>query len=80
MENRTKQEEYLSPGFAVFNLHVNDAGQKADAEFKRMFGQEVFDKVIAPCHKKGIMSIFEKRPDLHTSAWVTLCTYFVNQE
>lgn len=65
--------------FAVFNLHVNDAGKKADAEFIAQFGQAKFDEVIAPFHKNGIMSIFNSQPLPMTMAWVALVTFFVNQ-
>lgn len=70
--------ERLTPHFAVFNLHVNGAKEKADAEFKSQFGEEAFDKFIAPLHEGGIMAIFNQKPSKYTLPWVTLCTYFVN--
>lgn len=72
--------ERLGPEFSVFNLHVNDGGKRADAEFVAQFGQEAFGQHIAPRHKEGIMSIFHKQPNIHTSAWVALCTAFVNEK
>ena len=70
----------MSSGFAVFNLHVNDGGKKADAEYIAQFGQESFDTIIKPRHEAGIMSIFDNYPTPEIAAWVTLCTYFVNVE
>ena len=65
--------------FAVFNLHKNDAGKRADAEFVAQFGWTPFEEEILPLHKAGIMSIFNKEPSYYTSAWVALVTYFVNE-
>lgn len=70
----------MDPGFAVFNLHVNDAGARADAEFVAQFGQDAFDTEIAPLHEAGIMSIFSLRPTPRTAAWVALVTAFVNED
>jgi hypothetical protein len=72
--------ELMSANFAVFNLHVNDAGKRADREFIRQFGVEEFDEHIKPYYDDGIMSIFEEPPNWATSAWVTLVTYFVNED
>lgn len=68
----------LDAKFSVFNLHTNDAGKKADAEFIAQFGQVKFDKIIKPLHEQGIMSIFDSKPTIYTAAWVVLCSYFVN--
>lgn len=72
-------EERMTHEFAVFNLHCNDAGNRADAEFIAQFGQRVFDRHIAPSHKEGIMSIFDKPANRYRVAWVTLVTAFVNE-
>lgn len=68
-----------SHNFAVFNSHINDASNKADAEFIAQFGQEAFDEHIKPHHENGIMGIFNESPSLHTMSWVVLCTCYVNQ-
>jgi hypothetical protein len=68
----------MDAGFALFNLHVNDAGKRADAEFIEQFGQAKFDEVIAPLHEEGIMAIFNSDPTPETSAYVALVTAFVN--
>lgn len=75
-----EKNERMDTYFAVFNLHVNDAGGRADAEFIKQFGQEKFDEEIAPLHKKGIMSIFQKDPTMFTMAWATLVTAYVNED
>jgi len=72
-------EDGMSPGFAVFNLHVNNAGNRADHEFKRIFGEKCFKRVIAPLHEEGIMSIFDTKPTMHRMAWVAMVTGFVNE-
>lgn len=73
-------EARLSQSFAVFNLHVNDAGKRADAEFRAQFGDEAFEKHIAPRHAEGIMSIFGRKPNPQTAAWVALCTAYANEK
>jgi hypothetical protein len=78
MTNQT--EERMDHQFAVFNNHVNDAGDRADAEFIAQFGQERFDEIIAPLHEEGIMAIFGTEPTIYTMAWVTLCAAYVNEE
>jgi hypothetical protein len=70
----------MSPHFAVFNLHVNNAGEKADAEFIRTFGQKRFDRYIKPHHDKGIMSIFDVPPGTYRLVWVMMVTAIVNAE
>lgn len=76
---RTTGAERMDPGFAVFNLHVNKGGERADAEFIAQFGQDTFDAHIAPLHESGIMSILGADPKPEHVAWVTLCTAFVNE-
>lgn len=75
----TEQLERMDQGFSVFNSHVNDAGNRADAEFILQFGIDKFNKKIKPFHDKGIMSIFTVDRNKHTLSWVTLVTAFVNE-
>jgi hypothetical protein len=74
------EKSRMDSGFAVFNLHVNDAGERANAEFIKQFGQERFDKKIKPFYDRGIMSIFRQKPGKYALAWVTLVTAFVNED
>lgn len=75
------KSERMDNGFAVFNLHVNEAGSRADAEFIAQFGQKAFDKYIKPHHDDGIMSILhgQWRRSPFKLAWITLVTAFVNK-
>lgn len=65
--------------FAVFNLHCNNAGKRANRAFKKKYGQALFRREIAPKHKEGIMSIFSFDMTRHQKAWVRLVTKFVNE-
>ena len=74
-----QKEERMNHSFSVFNLHVNKAGERADKEFIAQYGQAAFNRYIAPRHKEGIMSIFNRKPNKYTLAWVTLVTAYVNE-
>lgn len=69
----------VSHSFAVFNLHVNRAGERADEEFIKQFGQEHFDRHIKPYRDNGIMAIFEKSPASFAGIWIALCTAYANE-
>jgi hypothetical protein len=72
-------KDRMDPGFAVFNGHVNDASDRADAEYVAQFGQASFDEHIKPLHDAGIMSVFNTRPTAQTMAWTSLVTAYVNE-
>ena len=72
-------EERMDAYFSVFNLHVNDAGIRADAEFKAQFGEDKFNEILAPLHESGIMALFNETPTLELFAWVSLVTAYVNE-
>lgn len=71
--------ERMDPHIAVFNGHVHNASDRADAEFKALFGSKRFDRHIAPRREEGIMSIFEHE-NKWTLLWIVLCTAFVNED
>jgi len=71
--------ERMDAYFAVFNGHINNAEIRANAEFRAQFGDEVYAREIAPVHAEGVMSIFAGQPNIHTMAWVTLVTAYVNE-
>lgn len=71
-------KERMDMEFAVFNLHVNDAGERADKEFIAQFGQKKYDRHIRKLREDGIMAIFHKEPNIYRMAWVVLCTAYVN--
>lgn len=70
--------ERLSPGFAVFNYHVNDAKDHAREIFIETFGQEKWDEVLHPLETGGIMAIFDQEPTLWTAFYITTVTLIVN--
>lgn len=72
-------EEVMDQGFAVFNLHMNDAGRRADREFMRQYGQRCFRRVIMPLYREGIMTILDTELTPHRAAWVALVTAYVNE-
>jgi hypothetical protein len=81
MTTKTESKRQMNQGFAVFNLHVNNAGKRADVEYIAQFGQEHFDEHIAPAHAAGIMTIFTRDP-IELAArlpWITLVTAYVNE-
>lgn len=69
----------MNHSFAVFNLHINRAGERADEEFVNQFGQERFDRHIRPYRDNGIMAIFEKTPASFAGIWIALCTAYANE-
>lgn len=73
------KHEAMTANFAVFNLHVNDAGALADQEFVRLFGQKKFDRHIKRFHDEGIMSIFHVKPNQYQLAWVAMVAVLVNR-
>ncbi|MDE2105922.1 MAG: hypothetical protein KGL39_52355 [Patescibacteria group bacterium] len=76
---RKAGDEPMSPRFAVFNLHCNDAGRKASAEFIRVWGQKKFDRHIQPFEEKGFMTIIAKsNPNKYQVAWIMMVTALVN--
>lgn len=80
MATKTKTVERMDHRFSVFNLHVNNAGKRANAEFIAQFGQEAYDKEIQPSYDEGIMSIFNKEQTVLRSCWVCLVTAYANEE
>ncbi len=71
--------ERFDQTFSVFNMHINDAGKRADEEFCAQFGKQKFEEIIKPFYDDGVMSIFNEPPSTFTLAWVTLVTAYVNE-
>lgn len=71
-------DDRLGPYVAVFNYHVNDAGEKAREAFIRAFGQEGWDMHIQPFEDRGIMSLFNVTPTFHTMFYVTAVMLFAS--
>jgi len=73
----------LDSFFSVFNLHMNNAGKRADEEIIARFGEDIFDRYIKPYYDRGIMSIFDHDPtrlNYVVIGWLALVTYFVNED
>lgn len=70
--------ERMGAGFAVFNLHVNDAGDKAKRIFIANFGQDKWDEVMQPLEDTGIMSVFDQEPTPFLSFYITTVMLLVN--
>lgn len=73
------KREIMDPSFAVFNLHINKAGEKADREYVRIFGQRSFDRHMKRLREDGIMAIFHSKPNMQRMAWVAMVTVLVNE-
>lgn len=71
--------ERMTAQFAVFNCHVNDAAQRAEAEMKAQMGEEKYQEEIGVVIRDGIMAIFNAKPTIYTYAYVTLITAYVNE-
>lgn len=76
---KQNQAKKLDPGTAVFNSHLNNAKERAIAEFKRLKSERRFDEKIKPYIDAGIMSIFQTEPGPDEKFFVFLITRFVNE-
>lgn len=75
MEPAAKMDRH----FAVFNLHVNNAGKRANAAFRKKYGVPLYKREIYRKHREGIMSIFSHDMTRHQREWVDMVTDFVNE-
>lgn len=69
---------FPAPEWAVFNLHVNDAGKRALAIVSRLYGEKELAKLVE-LDKLGIMAIFDEYPlpDIYRT-FAELCFVFAN--
>lgn len=72
--------EPMDPFVAVFNLHVNQAGKKANQDVIKRYGRLKFQQVFPSLYRKGIMVMFKTPPIRMTQFWVDRVTYYVNQK
>jgi len=73
--------KFDTPGFAVFNQHVNDAGNRAVALLRHLYDEEGLYPLMKHRHAGTIMAIFDDipmKPVCHDYA--LLCFAFVNEE
>lgn len=66
--------------FSVFNLHVNNAGKRANKDCIEKFGREAFMKIFPRLYRDGMMSIFHSAPTEMTQYWVDCVTKYVNED
>lgn len=77
---RHTSEQRMDAGFALFNLHVNDAGERAKAAYIACYGQDNFNENIQPFIEQGVMSMFNVAPTPSTVAYILLVHFFVNEQ
>jgi len=78
LEEVTEDEEPMDPYFALFNNHVNDAGERALAVLDEHFSE--YAEEIRAAEEEGIMGIMQVDPTFAAVAYVALVTAFVNEE
>ena len=70
--------ERMSPFFAVFNNHVNDAGKKALSLMEEFF--PALYEEMKKADDEGIMVIFEAEQTKAAMVYVAMVTALVNEE
>ena len=70
-------ENRMSPQFAVFNCHVNDAHIKAMDMITEFFTGHALE--IEEAYEEGIMSIFNTAPTPATYIYIGMVTAIVNE-
>lgn len=67
---------YMTPYFAVFNCHKNNARELANRDTALVFGQEKFDETIGAMGN-GIMAVFDDPMPINLF-WIARCWGYVN--
>lgn len=70
----------MSPGFALFNLHCNKAGERAFALLDRHFTKWANEVREAEKAGGGIMALLETDLTPASAAFIALVTAFVNED
>ena len=70
----------MSPGFALFNQHVNKAGERAFALLDRHFPKWANEVRAAEQEGGGIMALLQTGPTPASAAYIALVTAFVNED
>lgn len=78
---KPEDNEEMSPQFAVFNQHINDAEAKARKIFIAEYGLKTWHAKIVDVAQKGggIMTIFNEPPNEWTKFYVDAVMLFVNK-
>ncbi len=76
---KTNIKNNMTPYFAVFNSHINNADKRVRRIMKEYFPDDL--KELKKIEKKGngIMTIFQDDPCLSTYLYTGLVTAFVNE-
>lgn len=77
-EGTDSNPEKMDVQFSVFNNHINKAAERAKVAFLDLFDQKLWDKRIQPFVDKGIMSLFNEKPNTHSQFYVWTIWLFVN--
>lgn len=72
--------EVMTPGFAVFNGHVNDASAKARAIMREIAPDKLARVEELEAEGNGIMHIFNVPPEDATTMFVHMVTALVNAD
>lgn len=72
-------KEKMSPGFALFNQHVNNAATRARAIMEENFPKWLAEVDEMEKEGNGIMYILQRGPTPATAAYIALVTAFVNE-
>lgn len=75
-----RMEPAMSPGFALFNLHCNKAGERAFALLDRHFTKWANEVREAEKAGGGIMVLLQNDPTPASAAFIALVTAFVNED
>lgn len=74
-----EEKEKMDLHTAVFNQHVNDAGNRTKAHMKEFYPRQLERVEKLEIEYNSIMGIFEVKPEIATIVYCTLVAYFVNQ-
>lgn len=77
---QVKKENQMTPYFAVFNNHINNADERAREVMKAFYSNDLKELVKIEKKGKGIMIIFQEEPSLSTFLYTGLVTAFVNEK
>ena len=72
-------KEIMTPHFAVFNQHINNAGERTKVAFDKRFGEGAWEKYMQKYEDNGIMTIFQEKPNEYTKWYAEAVAIFVNE-
>ena len=72
-------KEILTPNWAVFNGHVNDASKRA-LESMDKWAPTLAEEIRKIEAEEGIMAIFNTEPTQASASYAALVSHFVNED